>query len=93
MGFRAGGAGNGGGGGDGGDGEVVVVVMVVIVVVVVIVVIVVVVVVVMVVVRATCNLRGDGDSKESGESIKTNKVARAIKKQGGSSNNEIKSVY
>ena len=41
-------------------------------------------------VRATCKLRGERDSKESGESIKTNKGSKASKKQGGSSNNEIK---
>ena len=44
-------------------------------------------------VRATCKLRGDGDSKESEQSIKTKYNSKKLEKQGGSSNNEIKSVY
>ena len=42
------------------------------------------------VVRATCKLRGDGDSKESEQSIKTKYNSKKLAKQGGSSNNEIK---
>ena len=41
-------------------------------------------------VRATCKLRGDGDSKESEQSIKTKYNSKKLEKQGGSSNNEIK---
>ena len=44
-------------------------------------------------VRATCKIRGDGDSKESEQSIKTKYNSKKLEKQVGSSNNEIKSVY
>ena len=41
-------------------------------------------------VRATCKVRGDRDSKESEQSIKTKYNSKKLDKQGGSSNNEIK---
>ena len=35
------------------------------------------------IVRATCKLRGDGDSKESEQSIKTKYNSKKLAKQGG----------